>query len=43
VFQFLYVGKQDSRKFFGNSKVSFVTIDGTESQDEHLITHNNHY
>lgn len=28
--------KQASRKFFGNGKVSFVAIDGTESQDEHL-------
>jgi hypothetical protein len=28
--------KQASQKFFGKSKVSFVAIDGTESQDEHL-------
>ncbi len=28
--------KQASQKFFGNRKVSFVAIDGTESQDEHL-------
>jgi hypothetical protein len=28
--------KQASRKFFANDKVSFVAIDGTESQDEHL-------
>jgi hypothetical protein len=30
------IAKQASRKFFPNSKVSFVAIDGTESQDEHL-------
>jgi hypothetical protein len=30
------IAKQAGQKFFGNGKVSFVAIDGTESQDEHL-------
>lgn len=30
------IAKQASQRFFRNSKVSFVAIDGTESQDEHL-------
>ena len=30
------IAKQASQNFFGKSKVSFVAIDGTESQDEHL-------
>jgi hypothetical protein len=30
------IAKQAGKKFFGNNKVSFVAIDGTESQDEHL-------
>lgn len=30
------IAKLAAQKFFGNSKVSFVAIDGTESQDEHL-------
>ena len=30
------IAKQASQKFFRNSKVSFVAIDGTESQDQHL-------
>ena len=29
------IAKQAAKKFFGNNKVSFVAIDGTESQDEH--------
>ena len=28
--------KLAAQKFFGNNKTSFVAIDGTESQDEHL-------
>ena len=30
------IAKQAAQKFFGNNKISFVAIDGTESQDEHL-------
>ena len=30
------IAKQTAQKFFGNSRISFVAIDGTESQDEHL-------
>jgi hypothetical protein len=30
------IAKVAAQKFFGNSKVPFVAIDGTESQDEHL-------
>ncbi len=30
------IAKHAAQKFFGNSKISFVAIDGTESQDEHL-------
>jgi hypothetical protein len=30
------IAKQASHKFFGDSRVSFVAIDGTESQDESL-------
>jgi hypothetical protein len=29
------IAKVAAQKFFGNSKVPFVAIDGTESQDEH--------
>ena len=30
------IARQAGQKFFRNSKVSFVAIDGSESQDEHL-------
>lgn len=30
------IAKQAAQKLFGNGKISFVAIDGTESQDENL-------
>ncbi len=30
------LARQTAEKFFGKMKVSFVAIDGTESQDQHL-------